>query len=180
LTEKLIKEAKVLIIERQKFVDNINKYLKKLNYEISDDKDEGKITYFPNRTDLELEKSFIERKTVDLALKTTTIGPHRDDFEPEINGKNAYSFSSSGQQRTLSLALKLALAAICKEKNEKLIIILDDVFSELDSNRQNQIMKLLYQGNQIFITTTSIDVLSKNIIENSKIMKISKEETNER
>ncbi|MGD9605169.1 MAG: DNA replication/repair protein RecF [Bacilli bacterium] len=180
ITEKLIKEAKTIIFERQSFIEAINEQLKTINYEISDEKDAGKIVYLPNRQISELENAYKERRTVDLALRTTTIGPHRDDFMPLINEKSAISYASSGQQRTLSLALKLSLAEICKTKNSRLIIILDDVFSELDSNRQNQIMKYLDKGYQIFITTTSIDVLSPQIIQKSKIMKITKEGPDER
>ncbi|OPZ33177.1 MAG: DNA replication and repair protein RecF [Tenericutes bacterium ADurb.BinA124] len=179
ITEKLIKEAKTIIFERQEFVKALNEKLKTINYEISDEKDCGAIVYVPNRTIDELEKSFKERIQVDLALKTTTIGPHRDDFIPLINQKHAYSFASSGQQRTLALALKLSLAALCQSQNSRLIIVLDDVFSELDANRQNKIMKYLDKGQQIIITTTSIEALSPAVIKKSKIMEIIKEERDE-
>jgi DNA replication and repair protein RecF len=179
ITEKLIKEAQVLIAERGKLVDNLNEKLKRINDTISDEKDDAKIVYFPNRLTSELEKAYEERKMIDIQLKTTTIGPHRDDFEAQINGNNAISYASSGQQRTLALSLKLGLAEIYQSKNERVIIILDDVFSELDANRQNKMMNFLDQKHQIFITTTSIDVLSSDIIKNSKIMKLVKEEADE-
>lgn len=180
ITEKLIIEAKKIVSARQEFVNKINEELKRINFEISDEKDQGMIVYLPNRPADELEKAFKERIQVDFALKTTTLGPHRDDFIPIINQKHAHSYASSGQQRTLSLALKLSLAEICKRKNHRIIIILDDVFSELDAKRQNKIMEYLDKEQQIFITTTSIDDLSEQIIQKSKIMKITKEEIHER
>ncbi|HBP25663.1 MAG TPA: DNA replication/repair protein RecF [Acholeplasmatales bacterium] len=180
ITEKLNIEATIIINERKRFLDTLNERLNRLNNEISEDKENGKIVYLPNREAGKLAEAFKERRMLDLTLRTTTVGPHRDDFIALINGKDASSFASQGQQRTISLAIKLALAEMCKECNPRLIVILDDVFSELDALRQNQILKLLDQKNQIFITTTSIDNLSESVINNSKVLNISKEEENER
>src|SRR5690606_1711247 len=90
-------------------------------------------------------------------------------------GKNAADFASQGQQRTSVLAIKLALAELINQKSDNLIIILDDVFSELDVHRQNQIINLLSNSNQIFITTTSVENLTTKILNDSLVTNISKE-----
>ena len=79
-------------------------------------------------------------------------GPHRDDIEILINGKNARSYASQGQQRSAVLSLKLAEAAVLKERmGEEPVILLDDVLSELDNSRQDFLLNEL-KGCQVFIT----------------------------
>ena len=175
VTDSLIKEAKYIISERVKFLNQLNPYFQTITEKISINKERGELSYLPNCNADQVENNFRERLKTDLMLKTTTTGPHRDDFSFSINNTDAASYGSQGQQRTLTLALKLALAEVIKEKKQNIIIILDDVFSELDTNRQNQILNLLNQSNQIFITTTGIDNLSKDILNQSNIIKIQKE-----
>ena len=82
----------------------------------------------------------------------TLSGPHRDDVEVIINGKNARSYASQGQQRSAVLSLKLAEAAVLREKmGEDPVILLDDVLSELDNSRQDYLLNEL-EGCQVFIT----------------------------
>jgi DNA replication and repair protein RecF len=89
-----------------------------------------------------------------LRLKTTTVGAHRDDILLLLNGKDARSYASQGQQRTLALSLKIAELKIFEAAlNEKPILLLDDVFSELDKSRQNRLIKLI-SGWQTIITAT--------------------------
>lgn len=175
VTENLIKEAKVIVKDRATFIEDISPFFNSINQKISDKGEIGTIKYLPNTNWLYLEKEYFDRIKTDILLKTTTVGPHRDDFLISINNENASVFASQGQQRTLSLSIKLALAEIIKIKSKNLVIILDDVFSELDINRQNQILKLLDRSNQIFITTTTIENLSTDILNQSKMIKILKE-----
>ena len=88
----------------------------------------------------------------DIHLGVTLSGPHRDDIEILINGKNAKSFASQGQQRSAVLSLKLAEAAVLRERmGEEPVILLDDVLSELDSGRQDFLLNEL-KDSQVFIT----------------------------
>ena len=88
----------------------------------------------------------------DIHLGVTLAGPHRDDIEILINGKNAKAFASQGQQRSAVLSLKLAEAAVLRERmGEEPVILLDDVLSELDSNRQDFLLNEL-KDCQVFIT----------------------------
>lgn len=114
----------------------------------------------------------------DMELGYTTVGPHRDDVRFELNGRDSKIFASQGQQRSIVLALKLAeLEVFEKELGEKPVLVLDDVFSELDSVRQKSLYKK-FEGVQVLMTGTlfkfkpSDDYLSiviKNGVAQSKL-----------
>ena len=90
----------------------------------------------------------------DLHLRTTTIGPHRDDIAMVLDGRDVRSFASQGQQRTVALSMKIAELKIFEcVTGEKPILLLDDVLSELDENRQSKLFELI-KGWQSVITTT--------------------------
>lgn len=104
-------------------------------------------------------KQSLER---DLMYKTTTVGPHRDDFAILLNGKNIRSFGSQGQQRIASISLKLCELNILKERFKKdPVLLLDDVFSELDIDRKKILVKIIGSGFQTFVTTTNISYIDK-------------------
>lgn len=111
------------------------------------------------------------RKRQDIFRAETTAGPHRDDLFFFINGKNICSSASRGEFRTLLLALKLAEIEFIKQKTGKNpILLLDDVFSELDRKRQTHLLKAI-KGCQTIITTTEI---SKDLTDlNCKIHNLS-------
>ena len=89
----------------------------------------------------------------------TSVGPHRDDLEIEIDGISARAYGSQGQQRSAVLAMKLAEAQILTElSGEPPIVLLDDVMSELDRERQDYLLNHL-QGQQVFITCCEDDRL---------------------
>ncbi|MBO4107107.1 DNA replication/repair protein RecF [Streptococcus suis] len=95
----------------------------------------------------------------DLFKKNTGVGPHRDDVAFFINGMNAH-YGSQGQHRSLVLSLKLAEIELMKEvTREYPILLLDDVMSELDNNRQIKLLETITDTIQTFITTTSLDHL---------------------
>lgn len=107
------------------------------------------------------------------------IGPHRDDFTIFLNDYNAKEFASNGESWTLALALKMALFKSLEKKNgKKPIVILDDVFAQLDESRRKQILEFAKNQDQVFITVASLSdipkdksVLENSIIDVSKIAK---------
>ena len=91
----------------------------------------------------------------DMELGYTSVGPHRDDVKFELNGRDAKIFASQGQQRSIVLALKIAETEVFeKELGEKPVLVLDDVFSELDSTRQKKMYQKL-DGMQVLMTGTA-------------------------
>ncbi len=98
----------------------------------------------------------------DLLYKTTTIGPHRDDFMVLLDGRNIRFFGSQGQQRIASISLRLCELDILRKKIKKdPVLLLDDVFSELDIDRKKMLVKAVSDKFQTFVTTTNISYLDK-------------------
>ena len=105
----------------------------------------------------ELAKSAAEERR----LRTTLIGPHRDDLQMLVQGKPAELFASEGQQRTIAIAVKLAQAEILEALMGKPpMLLLDDVFGELDRGGRNRLMANLPKRGQRLVTTTSFEWLS--------------------
>lgn len=106
----------------------------------------------------------------------TSLGVHKDDFKIYINDNDASSFGSQGEQRFIVLLVKLALVVLVKEQSERCpILVLDDVFSELDSGRKKEIYEIIKNFDQVFITgCVSEDIKNMSIykIENSNIAKL--------
>ncbi len=106
----------------------------------------------------ELKESFKK----DLLYKTTTIGPHRDDFMILLDSRNIRFFGSQGQQRIASISLRLCELDILRKKIKKdPVLLLDDVFSELDIERKKILVKAVSNKFQTFVTTTNISYLDK-------------------
>jgi DNA replication and repair protein RecF len=90
----------------------------------------------------------------DLHLKSTTVGPHRDDIAITVNGKDVRSFASQGQQRTAALSLKIAELKIFERvTGEKPILLLDDVLSELDKNRRTKLLTMIDDWQSVITAT---------------------------
>jgi DNA replication and repair protein RecF len=175
LTKRLAHESRVIIEERNAFIHQINPYILINSEKISSENEKTQLAYEPNCSAETIEKELFSRMSIDLAAKTTTIGPHRDDFSVWINKERADIYASQGQQRTAALSMKLGLADLFQTTTDHILIVLDDVFSELDAVRQNELLQLLSKNMQIFITTTSTKDLASDILEKSKLIEIHKE-----
>ena len=126
--------------------------------------------------EIEIKKSLENNLDRDMELGYTTVGPHRDDVRFDLNGRDSRVFASQGQQRSIVLALKIAeLKVFENEIGEKPVLVLDDVFSELDEQRQNALINSLNPEFQTIITTASISDLKENIINNSLIINLESE-----
>ncbi|MCG8598788.1 MAG: DNA replication and repair protein RecF [Verrucomicrobiales bacterium] len=108
----------------------------------------------------DLFATLTERREEEFRRRQTVAGPHRDDLSLFLNGMPAAKFASEGQQRTVALALKLGQARLFLEKREQPpIMLIDDVFGELDPDRRNALMATWPEGSQKLITTTHLDWL---------------------
>ncbi len=106
----------------------------------------------------EIEKKILEemdrKHSTELMLGTTTVGPHKDDMGFDLNGKKLRDFGSQGQQRTFTLALKLGLAYWLKSwKGKDPLVLLDDVFAELDPSRKEALVEYALSFKQVLLTT---------------------------
>lgn len=111
----------------------------------------------------------------------TLIGPHRDDFSFDLNGIDMKSFASQGQQRIAIIALKICEIYIFKETiGEYPVLLLDDIFSEIDTRKRNKIIKFLLNDIQSIITTTDINDIDEKLLKNAKIFKVNNNKVTER
>ena len=174
-SDKLVELGREIIRKRRMFISELNNtYKEKVNI-ISGGTEEAFIEYLPNCDENLLWKNMQNNIKYDIINKTTFVGPHKDNFIIKINNMDSSIYASQGQKKTLTLGIKLALVDVIKKYDDKIIVILDDVFGELDCERQNNIMKLITINHQIFITTTSVDGLIEEVLKNSKIINIEKE-----
>ncbi len=155
--EQLIECGSYIISERKKFIDDINEPVNEIHNEISGGSENLKVVYEPNSEVQDYRKKMNMSLDKDLYQKTTCTGPHRDDISFFTAGQNIRLFGSQGQQRTVALSLKLAEIELVKRKiGENPILLLDDVLSELDRNRQQALLNFI-DGIQTVITCTGLE-----------------------
>lgn len=180
---QLVSSASEIILSRLDFVEKLNKFSSIEHSNLSSNKENLIVEYascdnFAGKTKEEIEQillnKILENREKDLKLKYTTVGPHRDDLKIYLNDLEVKSFGSQGQQRTSLLSIKLAELEIFKEVfNEYPLLLLDDVFSELDENRKIRLFERV-KNLQTIITTTKFDLVNKDTniikIEDGKIV----------
>ncbi len=149
---EIAENGQKIIEYRRKYIDLLKEAVPKIYYGISDKKEQLEISYNCNCSAEFLSERLRANRREDMRSGITSVGPHRDDIELEINGVSARLYGSQGQKRSVALALKLAEAEILSNKTgERTVALLDDVMSELDPSRQNYILNHI-KGWQVFIT----------------------------
>ncbi|MCI9226245.1 MAG: DNA replication/repair protein RecF [Acutalibacter sp.] len=152
-----------VVQERQSFTESVATKISGIYDGIARGRERLEVRYCPSvkggSTVGEIEELFVQElsrtSASDIRSGFTSVGPHRDDLDIEIDGVSARSYGSQGQQRSAVLAMKLAEAQILTEfSGESPIVLLDDVMSELDRQRQDYLLNHL-QGQQVFITCCS-------------------------
>lgn len=163
-----------IIKRRSELVDEINKNISRIYSKVAGNDFQIKLIYEPslpaakdsNSLLAALDKSF----NLDIRRGYTTVGPHRDNIAIHINDRPFREVASRGENRTLVLALKIfELQQLEKSRHEKPLLLLDDVFSELDSLRRKSLTKFL-RNYQTFITTTDADVVLKHFLNKHTII----------
>lgn len=161
--EKLAYLGSEIVVKRHDLLLKIEEHFEKIYSVISGTRDQVKIVYKSSINLSNCSKnswknvfydSLSETRNRDKLLGFTSIGPHRDNFSVFLNEKDARLFGSQGQCRSLSLSLKLS-SSICLEKHcgEKVIYLIDDILSELDSDRTDNFFPLLENKGQVFLAT---------------------------
>ena len=160
------------------FINSINGLFNHYHLALSDNKEKVSIKIKSDYNSSDSVEDFLKKCERDKTYKTCTWGSHRDDYEFSINNINIINTASQGQIKSLMLSFKLACAALLEDKKQDSpIILLDDVFGELDKKRQNKLVDLLMkQNNQVFITTPTISDLEKNVVGGAHIINLTKEE----
>ena len=175
LTNKLVDIGEKIHNSRKKYISLINKKIKDYYYEICgiEDLDVEYVSDFNNFDKDKMLKKYKDYLNKDIILGKTSIGIHHDDFRFKMNKQNIKDYGSEGQQKNAIIAYKLCELDIFYEiKEDYPILILDDLFSELDKEKIKNILNLINDDIQTFITTTEIDNIDKKIINKSMLLKI--------
>ncbi|MDE7321609.1 MAG: DNA replication/repair protein RecF [Lachnospiraceae bacterium] len=162
------------IIERRKtFVSQLNEIIYDIHLKLSGGREELKIVYEPDVLMEDFEKKLEGCRERDIKTKQTSIGPHRDDFSFLAGDIDIRKFGSQGQQRTAALSLKLAEIELVKKITKDIpLLLLDDVLSELDNNRQNYLLNSIGDI-QTIITCTGLEEFVNNRFEINKVFQVS-------
>ena len=175
LTKKLIEYGYLIAKYRKEFIENINKYITDIYASIFKS-GELKIKYvssYKNKTGAELLKIYQKNYQKEMEIGKTLIGVHHDDIAFVIDNNNLKEWGSEGQRKNAIISFKLAEINVIKDlKKYYPILILDDLFSELDKEKITNILKLLNNEVQTFITTTEINKIDKRVIKDAKKFKV--------
>ncbi len=175
LTKKLIDYGEKIYLSRRKYIDLLNSRIGDLYNSICQISD-LKLEYVSDYKDFDKDKIFkkyVDNLNKDIILGKTSIGVHHDDIKFKLNGINIKDYGSEGQQKNAIIAYKLTeLEIFYQVRGNYPILILDDLFSELDRFKINNILNLINKDIQTFITTTEIDKVNEDILKNSKLFEV--------
>lgn len=163
--EQLTDSGSMIIKSRTRFIAEVNEIIHDIHSKLSGGKEDLTVLYEPNVETENFKGKLEKAQERDIQQKMTSVGPHRDDLCFLIDGQDIRKFGSQGQQRTAALSLKLAeIEIVRKNIHENPILLLDDVLSELDRNRQNYLLNSI-AGIQTIITCTGLEEFINNRIQ---------------
>ncbi|GHU67729.1 DNA replication and repair protein RecF [Clostridia bacterium] len=162
--EQLAAAGAAVMEERFRHTSALSAAAKRADAMLTDEKESIEIGYRPNIAAEKAEdakeifgETLRRGRERDLLMKSTEAGPHRDDLSLVVDGKDLRTYGSQGQQRTAAIALRLAEKELVRqETGEEAILLLDDVMSELDADRQGRLLER-FGANQIFVTAAVLD-----------------------
>lgn len=172
-----------VIARRRKFCASLSLTAADIYGFLTDSAEQMSLSYKPSlqledgTSEADIRDAFVrklaEKRDIDIARATTTVGPHRDDIGFEISGMDARDFASQGQQRTAALAVKLAEVELMEqEAGESPIVLLDDAGAELDELRRRRVVEKTAGKCQTFITTTRPDELGNELLQAADLFEV--------
>ena len=165
-----------IINKRKEFVRDLNQVIQDIHHNLTGGIEHLEVVYEPSTEAEDFENVLKKNRERDIRMKMTSAGPHRDDLSLVVNGIDIRKYGSQGQQRTAALSLKLSEIYLVKEKiKDTPILLLDDVLSELDSNRQTYLLDCIHDI-QTLITCTGLDDFVSNQFHINKVFRVIKGE----
>ena len=154
---QLIQYGNKIIERRKAFIEEMNEIISSIHKKLTGGREEIRILYEPSNKELTFEQALRKYKDRDLKLKSTSVGPHRDDICFMEGDLDIRRFGSQGQQRTAALSLKLSEIELVRQSiHDTPVLLLDDVLSELDKHRQNYLLDSIHDI-QTLITCTGVE-----------------------
>ena len=158
---------------RKNFIKQVNEIISDIHFKLTGGKERISISYEASNGNMSLEEALKRYRERDMRMKSTTVGPHRDDicFTTD-SGLDVRKFGSQGQQRTAALSLKMSEIELVKQViKDTPVLLLDDVLSELDKHRQNYLLDSIHDI-QTIITCTGLDEFVNHRFSINKIFHI--------
>ena len=160
--EQLVEYGKRIIRRRQAFIAELYEVVQDIHSKLSGNRELLTLRYEPSVESMFFQDELFRASDRDRKLCQTSVGPHRDDISFLLGDIDIRKFGSQGQQRTAALSLKLSEIELVKQSiRDTPVLLLDDVLSELDSNRQNYLLNSIHDI-QTIITCTGLDEFVKN------------------
>lgn len=170
--EQLVNYGCRIIAKREEFVRMLENIASEIHAELTGEKERLTLVYEPNVTVEEFADKVARSRDADRKIKSTTVGPHRDDVCIKVNDMDLRLYGSQGQQRTTAISLKLSEIRIIEERiRNKPVLLLDDVLSELDRDRQNYLLGNI-RDIQTLITCTGLDEFVQNRFEADRTFRV--------
>ncbi|EJJ6373959.1 DNA replication/repair protein RecF [Staphylococcus pseudintermedius] len=184
LNHQFVEYAVKVTQRRQQFIKELELLAAPIHFGITNERETLTLQYLPSikiedvsqsedvliQQVLEDVQHHMERE---IERGVSLYGPHRDDLAFQVNGMDAQTYGSQGQQRTTALSIKLAeIELMNQEVGEYPILLLDDVLSELDDARQTHLLSTIQHKVQTFVTTTSVDGIDHEIMKDAKVYRI--------
>ena len=169
---QMVEYGEKVIAERREFLKSVNDIVRNIHLHLSGEKEILEVEYEENVSAEEFEKELKKSRSRDIKMKMSLTGPHRDDICFKIKGADIRKYGSQGQQRTAALSLKLSEIELVKQQTgDTPILLLDDVLSELDSNRQRYLLDSI--GNiQTLITCTGLEDFVENRFDINRVFHV--------
>jgi len=159
---QLVDYGKKIIGLREEFIENLLEIMREQHKNLTGGREDIDLVYKPSVGPGDFENQLFMALDRDIFQGTTTLGPHRDDIQFISENKDLRKYGSQGQKRTAALSLKMSEIKIVESHiGEKPILLLDDVLSELDRNRQNYLLENI-KGIQTIITCTGLEEFVAN------------------
>ena len=169
---QLVQYCNAIIARRKQFVDEMNEIVSGIHKKLTGGKEEICLIYEPSTKNMSLEQALEMNRQRDIRMKSTSVGPHRDDVCFMVGNLDIRRFGSQGQQRTAALSLKLAEIELVKRvTGDTPVLLLDDVLSELDKHRQNYLLDSIHDI-QTLITCTGVDEFVNHRFEVNKVFHV--------
>lgn len=169
---QLVETGKKIIRRRRQFIEDLSGIVHDIHYRLSGKREELLVSYEADVDDIFFNDELNRARARDLKLCMTSVGPHRDDLSFSVKGVDIRRFGSQGQQRTSALSLKLSEIELVRTMiHDTPVLLLDDVLSELDSNRQNYLLNSI-DHIQTMITCTGLDEFVKNRFQVNKVFQV--------
>lgn len=163
--EQLVHYGALISQKRRSFSRDLEERARAVHLELTDGQETLGVIYMPNvplpgESDEDANRAFQERLAAvrgdEMARGVTLAGPHRDDMAFSLNGADARTFGSLGQQRSVALSLRIAeLRLMEDEAGEPCVVVMDEIMAELDEERARRLVGLCMTGRQSFVTSTT-------------------------